>query len=532
MGYIRPLPKVDINVTFFGLCSRISRNYTKEPHFGISFLQISLLWIIFAIFVLKFLKNMVIDLAHLIGETTDYDKKQQLETNRPKSWCKSVSAFANGRGGFLIFGVADDGTVIGLENPQKVSEKFSEIVKTKLDPVPDFSLSFETVDGKTLMIVRVEPGNITPYYYMGDGQQIAFCRIGNESVPATANMLRELVLRGTHLSYDSLLTDYKFENYAFTKLRSVFHARTGKEFTDADYESWGIVSADGRLTNAGALLADESPIRHSRLFCTRWNGLDQAHGIMDALDDTEVSGSLVILLQDGLDFCRRNSRKMWYKTPDGRVELPGYPEDSILEGLVNALIHRSYLEIGGEVHIDIFDDRIEISSPGGMYENKPVQDCDIMHIRSRRRNPVLADIFSRLKYMERRGSGFKKICQDYSLQSNYREELCPKFYSDSYDFVLTLYNLNYGVGNGATQLLPQIAPNCPKLPQTVPNISDSVERFLKVLRMFPGGTIRQLSKESGFSERMVKYYIQFLKESGSIRRIGTNRKGYWEVIEA
>lgn len=212
-------------------------------------------------------------------------------------------------GRFSDFGVADDDTVIGLEDPQYVSEKFSEIVKSKLDPVPEFSLSFEKVDGKTLMIVRIEPGTITPYYYMGDGQQIAFCRIGNESVPATANMLRELVLRGSHQSYDSLLSGYKFENYAFTKLRSVFHARTGKEFTDDDYESWGIVNADGRLTNAGALLADESPVRHSRIFCTRWNGLDQAHGIMDALDDTEVSGSLVILLQEGLDFCRRNSKR-------------------------------------------------------------------------------------------------------------------------------------------------------------------------------------------------------------------------------
>lgn len=132
---------------------------------------------------------MPINLAQLIGETTDYDKKQQLEINKPKSWCKSVSAFANGRGGSLIFGVTDDDTVTGLDNPKLMSEKFSEIVKTKLDPVPDFSLSFESVDEKTLMIVRVEPGNITPYYYMGDGQQIAFCRLGNESVPATANML-------------------------------------------------------------------------------------------------------------------------------------------------------------------------------------------------------------------------------------------------------------------------------------------------------------------------------------------------------
>lgn len=128
-------------------------------------------------------------------------------------------------------------------------------------------------------------------------------------------MLRELVLRGSNRSYDSLLTEYKFSNYAFTKLRSVFYARTNKEFTGEDYESWGIVNAEGQLTNAGALLADESPVRHSRLFCTRWNGLDQANGIMDAIDDMEISGSLVILLQEGLDFCRRNSRKLWYKTP-------------------------------------------------------------------------------------------------------------------------------------------------------------------------------------------------------------------------
>lgn len=203
------------------------------------------------------------------------------------------------------------------------------------------------------------------------------------------------------------------------------------------------------------------------------------------------------------------------------MELPGYPEDSILEGLVNALIHRSYIKIGGEVHIDIFDDRIEISSPGGMYENKPVQDCDILRIRSRRRNPILADIFSRLKYMERRGSGFKKICQDYCLQSNYREELHPKFYSDNYDFVLTLYNLNYGVGNGATDMIPQSSPI----------LAEQLSNFLNVLRKFPGATIEFLAKESDVSDRMVKKYLKLLKEQGIIRRAGSNRKGYWEIME-
>ena len=77
----------------------------------------------------------------------------------------------------------------------------------------------------------------------------------------------------------------------------------------------------------------------------------------------------------------------------------------MLEGVVNALIHRNCLEIGSEVHIDMFDDRIEIYSPGGMVSGISLEGKNLLKIPSKRRNPILADIFSRLKYMERRGSG-------------------------------------------------------------------------------------------------------------------------------
>lgn len=500
--------------------------------------------------------KMRFDIAKLIGETTDYDKKRELEIRRPKSWCKSVCAFANGSGGSLIFGIADDDTVVGVEDAHTTGEKFSEIVKQKIDPIPPFYFNYEVIDGKTIMIVTVEPGDQTPYYYIGDGQQIAYYRMGNESIPATAIKLRELVLRGSNRSFDSLSTDYKFENYDFSRLRSVFHSRTGKEFTENDYESWGIVDRNGKLTNAGALIANETPIRHSRLFCTRWNGLDQSHGMMEALDDEEISGSLINQLQEGLAFVRRNSRKMWHKSPDGRVELPDYPEDSVLEGLVNALIHRSYLEIGSEVHLDMFDDRIEVFSPGGMYENRPVQECDIMHVKSRRRNPVLADIFSRLKYMERRGSGFKKICNEYGHQVNYRDEIRPIFYSDNQDFVLTLYNLNYGLPKTAPnytelhqreensiqdvysnvlkcpQTTSSVPQSSPLVPQSSPLVPHSLQHFLKILKNFPGGTISLLAGEANVSERMVKKYIKELKSLGVIRRNGTNRRGSWEIIKS
>ncbi|MCF0213804.1 MAG: putative DNA binding domain-containing protein [Muribaculaceae bacterium] len=456
----------------------------------------------------------------LIGEATAYDKKQELELKKVKSWCKTISAFANGIGGKIIFGITDNDTIVGLDNPKLVGEKFSEIVKNHIDPLPDIAISFDVVDDKPIMIAEVSAGVTTPYYYKGDGQMTAFVRLGNESVPASVMEIRELVLRGTHQSFDSLVSNYHFKDYDFAKLRAVFKARTGKPFDENDYESWGIVTENGMLTNAGALLADDSPIRQSRIFCTRWNGLDKANGLMDALDDIEVSGSLAWLLQSGLDFCRRNYQKRWYKTANGRVELPDYPDDSILEGLVNALIHRSYLEIGSEVHIDMFDDRIEIYSPGGMFDGKPVQDHELLKVKSKRRNPVIADIFSRLRYMERRGSGFKKICDNYHIQPHFSEDLTPIFFSDKSEFTLTLWNLNYG--SSKFPKVPQSSPKFPKVPQTAYSL-------LEQLRITPSATVTELGEALALSSRMIKKYLKILKEVNAITRVGSNRHGYWQI---
>lgn len=105
------------------------------------------------------------------------------------------------------------------------------------------------------------------------------------------------------------------------------------------FDSFEIRDETGKLTNAGALLADDSPIRNSRLFCTRWDGLDKSGGLVDALDSGEYSGSLIILLKEGVGFIKRNMKTMWKKTANSRIEMPDYCERSFFESLVNALIH-------------------------------------------------------------------------------------------------------------------------------------------------------------------------------------------------
>ena len=386
-----------------------------------------------------------------IAEATECDFKVALEIKKPKSWLKSVSAFANGIGGTLIFGIDDNRNVVGLTDAQADAEAISRLIKERISPYPNFILVPERKDGKNILILTVSSGYSTPYYYKADGVMETYIRIGNESVIAPSFALNQLILKGMNRTYDTLNSEYAFKDYAFSKLRERYKVCTGNSMEDKLFDSFDIRNEYGKLTNAGALLADDSPIRHSRLFCTRWNGLDKSGGMVDALDSAEYSGSLIILLNEGVGFVKRNMKTRWKKTANSRIEMPDYCERSIFEALVNALIHRDYLILGSEVHIDIYDDHLTITSPGGMADGTRIQERDISNVSSTRRNPALADIFGRLGYMERQGSGFKKITETYRAAHNYRDELEPKFYSDASSFQVTLYNLNYEATVNATK---------------------------------------------------------------------------------
>lgn len=466
-------------------------------------------------------------LEQLIGEATEYDKKVMLEVKKPKSWLKSVSAFANGVGGVLIFGIADDDSVVGIDDVKKAMEVISEQIKVKMDPTPEVLLKAHLVDGKEIVTLEVYRGEETPYYYVGEGNYTAYVRIGNESVMATATDLKRLVLRGKNRTYDSLVTDYSFDDYSFSKLKAAYYKKTKKSMEMKDFESFGIVDKNGILTNAGALLADESPIYCSRLFCTRWNGIDKASGVIDALDDEEYTGSLILLLEEGMNFARRNSKKMWKKESDRRVEYPEYPERSIFEGLVNGLVHRDYLDMGSEVHIDIFDDRLEIYSPGGMYDGTLIQDRDIDNVPSKRRNPVVADIFSRLDYMERRGSGFKKIMQAYEVEPNYTEDKRPVFYSNATEFRVILKNLNFTdeVLNEKNEVLDEVLNEVLDSGRTEMEI-----KVIKAILFSPRIKQKELAEQVGTSVSTIQRTIKKLVKEGKIVRVNGKRDGYWKVL--
>ena len=193
--------------------------------------------------------------------------------------------------------------------------------------------------------------------------------------------------------------------------------------------------------------------------------------------------------------------------------MPEYVERSYHEAIVNALAHRDYLVNGSEVHIDIYDDRMEIYSPGGMPDGSMIQDRDPLTVPSTRRNPVLADVFNRLGYMERKGSGFGKIISGYEFQINYNESKRPSFRSDRYQFTVVMPNLNYDVSQDVPQDVPQGKLDA--------QIVDMIRKDSKI-------STEKIAIELGVSSKTIKRHI---KEMDNVSFVGRGFSGHWEITD-
>jgi ATP-dependent DNA helicase RecG len=467
----------------------------------------------------------------LIAEATETEFKLAVERGKPLSWLKSVSAFANGIGGTLFFGFDDNGKTAGLADIQSDTDFISNKIKERISPYPDFVLSPISENGKELLALTVKRGRSCPYYYSADGVKRAYVRIGNESVPAPDHILNELILKGSNRTFDSFLTDYKKDDFSFTLLEATYFQRTKLRFELSDYISLGLMNSDRMLTFSGSLLVDQHIVFNSRIFCTRWNGLEKGSIFDDAVDDKEFEGNLIFLLNSSSEFIKLHNKVRFAKMAMERVDKPDYAERAVTEILVNALIHRDYIIQGREIHVDIYDDRLEITSPGGMLNGKSIQEQDIENLPSERRNPVLADLFHRLKYMERRGSGLKKIVDETKKLPGFSETFQPKFFSTDSSFTVVLKNVNYQSAR-ENDMAIDFGINFGINFGLNFGLNETQLKILNILAINPEITTQATAEELGMTSRNVEINISHLKKLGLIQRVGSRKKGRWLVKQS
>lgn len=298
-------------------------------------------------------------LETLIAECTAYDFKLMLEERKPKSWLKSVSAFANGLGGSLFFGIDNAGIVRGIKDVQHACEAISSKIRDYMDPLPEVEMIPLRIDNLDVLQLKVGAGNYTPYYYVGDGQCIAFVRIGDESLPAT----------------------------------------------------------------------------------------------------------------------------------------------------------------GSEVHLDIYNDRLTVTSPGGMYNGSLIQNLDIADVSSERRNPLLANVMAQLDYMEKRGSGLTRIFNETKALDGYRDELKPIFKSTPTQFQSVIYaSANVADVGDIDEDMSEI------------ELSERQYKILNIIKETPTISGRQMSEMLSVSQRTIERDISLMKKMGILKHEGKDNSGMWVIF--
>ena len=266
----------------------------------------------------------------------------------------------------------------------------------------------------------------------------------------------------------------------------------------------------GHLTNAGALFADDCPLWQSRLYCARWDGTEKG----DAINGAEFTGNVLMLLREAMNFVKSNTKRGWETLPDGRKNKPEYAERAVLEAMVNHFIHRDYTVMGSEVHLDIYDDRLTVTSPGGMFNGMLIQDLDIADVSSERRNPILANVMAQLDYMEKRGSGLTRICNETKALDGYKEELKPVFKSTPTQFQSIIF-------------ASSDTPNVGDLSET--KLTERQQKILNLIKESPTITGKQMSETLSVSQRTIERDLSALQKIGVLKREGKDNDGTWVI---
>jgi ATP-dependent DNA helicase RecG len=327
-------------------------------------------------------------------ETKNIEYKSELT----KTYLKTVSAFANYGTGQIIFGVDDDGTVIGLEDPKSDALRIENAINDSLSPVPDFTLEID--DTAHTIILSVEQGRLKPYLYKGK----AYKRADASTVEVGALELKRLMLTGANLTYDAL--EYNNEHLEFVQLASELNQKVGLKSCDENVlKSLELMSVDGIYNNAGALLADANDfpgvdiarfgsninIILSRKTFEKMSVLSQMQSALEVFNDNYVYEEII---------------------GEQRIRKFKIPYEAFRETLANAIVHRCW-DVPANIKVSMFEDRIEVSSPGGLPEGI-TKDEYLKGGFALARNPILANVFFRLGYIERFGTGIPRIVYEYT----------------------------------------------------------------------------------------------------------------------
>ena len=471
------------------------------------------------------------------GESKNVEYKVTLP-DKSEKYMKTIVAFANTQGGKLIVGI-DDKTheIVGVENEIlfQVMDGIANAISDSCVPqiIPD--IEPQTVDGKTVIVVSVEAGKNRPYYLKSKGKENGtYIRVAGTSRQAFPEKIRELEMEGARISWDELTcVGYSVSDEATERLcQDIENFRKKAGMTEHSVKkeqliNWKILKqSEGQVmaTNAYALLtSDYFPF--SKTQCAVFKGTDRAV----FLDKREFTGPIYAQIESAVDFVLRNIRLG--ARIDGLVRKEKYelPLEAIREMIINAHCHRNLLDESC-IQVAVYDDRLEVTSPGGLYNGLTYEE--VMNGHSKIRNKAIANIFSQMGLVEAWGSGIKRIlnaAKEYGLLEPKFQEFDNMFRVELFRDSLPMTLENKNIGETSEKHRRNIGEASEKQ-ETVDFNSTQLE-ILKLLMENNRLSAVKLAEKIGVASRNIENNIKKLKELDILVRHGSPKNGYWEVID-
>ena len=493
----------------------------------------------------------------LAGESKNVEFKVQ-RPDKSMKYMKTVVAFANGKGGRIIFGI-DDKTreVVGIPEDKVFREidAITNAISDSCEPtiIPDVYL--QNINDKPVIVAEIRTGRRKPYYIKAEGLENGVSiRVSGTTRPADRDMSRELYYECDARSFDSIIcrdmevTDEdikslceQMKEVAIANCKSNLQRSEVKDVTKNILLSWGILKKDENEkiypTNAYIYLTGQGGLR-SMIQCAVFKGTTRAV----FLDRRNYEGPLWKQVEEAVQFVFRNIRMGCRLEGVYRQDIYELPPDSIRELIVNAVMNCSYIQ-NSNIQVAIYDDRLEITSPGGLL---PGVTIELMKEGfSKIRNRSLANAFAYMNLVEAWGSGIPKLMQamqEYGLRE-------PEFIDMEVAFRINLYrgqnevievkNRDHDLNHGSNDLNRELddlnhEPVDLDRDSNDPNHDPKDDLEIQLSEMIyknPELTQKELAKALAVSTATIKRMLTKMQHEGKVIREGSNRKGKWILTD-
>ena len=385
-------------------------------------------------------------------ESQEVECKLTLDRSNPDSWLRTIAGFSNATGGTIYIGVEDaDHRLVGFDRTKADQERnyLNNQINEHISPRPNYQVRFlsYTIREKTRFILEVIvlESPVKPMIVKYHNIPSIYMRRQGFTSGATYEEIIEMSLKSQKVQFDALYTDEIYRRSQFSDLLTFFENHREKEsetLTDKALRSIGFFDENLHMSNGALLFQDGYQDSKTLVQCSVFSGFNR--GSERLVTVNQYQGNIPNSIEYMVNFVRQRMNHSMIKLPTSRMDIDAFPLRALFEGIVNAVAHRDYFLDGTQIQLDMFRDRLEISSPGGFYQGSLIgKTYDLSSIISKRRNGVISAVLVKCHVMEAAGTGFDKISEAYKDADDKHK---PYINCQSDHFTLVLPDLTYEEG--------------------------------------------------------------------------------------